>query len=75
VFFITSTKPVAPFVQTSLLYKPTLMHPSQTAAISKRHAKAQYLSPELQWVIPFPQSPIEKVWQMGAHTVQQHAPH
>jgi hypothetical protein len=72
---MTSLKPETPVVQTSLLYKTQLMQPSQGATMFKRHAKAQYLSPSTQCFIPFPKSPTVQLWQIGAQTVQQHAPH
>jgi hypothetical protein len=52
-----------------------LMHPSHGDTHCNRQLKTQYLSPVTQWSSPFPTSPRLHVWQIGAHIVQQQAPH
>jgi hypothetical protein len=51
-----------------------LAQPSQGATQHKRQEKRQCFIPFTQLFIPVPKSPIEQVWQIGAQTVQQHAP-
>ena len=70
----TSSKLLAPLLQTLTTKFPKFHPPSQIEIISRAHAKKKYLMPSTQNYSPLSKSPSLQDKQTGDEIVQQHRP-